>query len=168
MNKLVLENFSLSLQYYFSTKEILILFRSACLWNDCMLSCNSATKIWIFLLGAVDFIKWLPLSQRSNLSPPLAMFFLSPQNQKESNQSHLVNLKYILFPVISMKKSGVPPGEVSRQRWRVRGGCHLRKVKVAILKILLIVWSWNLLCITNAISFSSKSKPDEIPIFRTF
>ena len=75
------------------------------------------------------------------------------------------------FAVIDGKKSGVPRGgKVSRQRWRVQGGgCHLRKLKVAILKKNVDCMVLKLtVYIRNVIFFSYKPKFGEILIFRTF
>ena len=89
-------------------------------------------------------------------------------NQKESDLSHIGNLNYIHFGQFDENKNR-EGGKVSRQRWWVGGGCHLRKLKVAILKNVLIVWSENLLCILK-LSFPSliSQKPGEILIFGTF
>ena len=76
----------------------------------------------------------------------------------------LGNLKYILCCHFDERKSEISPGgKVSRQRWRVRrGGCHLRKLKAAILKkkyIDCMVLNLKLtVYIRNAISFSYKPK----------
>ena len=71
------------------------------------------------------------------------------------------------------KKSGVPPGgcrgKPSKSKIAGRGGCHLRKLKVTILKHVLIVWPKNLLCILEMSFPSYKPKKNgEIPISRTF
>ena len=88
---------------------------------------------------------------------PLENFSLSPQNQKESDLSHLGNLKYILCGQFDEGKSGV--GEVSRQRWRVRGWLPPKKIKsrhfaksINCMVLKLTVY------ITNVISFSYKPK----------
>ena len=100
-------------------------------------------------------------------------FSLSPQNQEESDPRHLGDLSDILRSHFDEKQLGVPPYPgarvVSRQRPVGRGVCHLRKFKNAILKMLMLVWSWNLLCMLE-MSFPSfiSQNPDEILIFGTF
>ena len=72
-----------------------------------------------------------------------------------------------------MKKTGgttLPGAGVSCQRPVGGGGCHLKiKLKIVTLKKLLLVWSWNLLCMLK-MSFPSfiSQNPGEIPIFGTF
>ena len=56
-----------------------------------------------------------------------------PKGWLESDPSYLGNLKYIICGHFDGKNRGTGGG--GKVRWRVRGdGCHLRKLKVAILK----------------------------------
>ena len=68
-------------------------------------------------------------------------FYLSSQNQKESDISNLGILKYILCGHFDEKRSGYGGGG-KPSNMVGKDGCHLRKLKVAILKKkILIVWS---------------------------
>ena len=104
--------------------------------------------------------------------PPLAVFFRSIQNAKESDLRHIGNLFYILYGHFYEKNGGttILGSRISRQTQRMRGVVatffifwHLRSPFWKIL------WSWNLQNMFELSFFFCISKqPCEISIFRTF
>ena len=105
------------------------------------------------------------------IAVPLENFSLPPQNLKESGQSHLSNLNYILCGHLG--KNGATPfrcGKVSRQRWRVLGWLPPKKVLNSHFERYLPAVQLKLTeyYVRISISLLYKPKPGEIPRFRCF
>ena len=117
----------------------------------------------------VTYINVFDINTRLTRGP--SRFPLSPQNQKESDLSHLGNLLYIIRGHFYEKQIGgtsLPGAGVRRQSQWVPGWLPPSHCKISILKKYLLVWSWNvpILCMLEMLfpSFISK-QPGEIPIF---
>ena len=94
---------------------------------------------------------------------PFGNFSLSPQNQKESHLSHLVNLRYILCGHFDKTKiRGTPWGKVSKLKGKknLKSPFWKKTVYCMVLKLTS--------CKRKVISFSYKPKLGEISIFKTF
>ena len=103
---------------------------------------------------------------------PLENLSLWPQNQQESDLSHLCDLFYILCGHFDEKKMGTTlPGAMISHQGPVGRGLVATWVnlKPPFCKMILLVWSWNLLCMLE-MSFPSfiSHKLDKILIFETF
>ena len=133
----------------------------------------------VCLFVCLFFVKTLPLFHLLVLIlprgwlPPLEIFPCHPKNQKESDLSHLGNLKYILCGHFDKKKIWGTPfrgrDKVNHLRWPVGGWLPPEKIKsrqfekcIDCMVLKLAVY------IRNVISFSYNQKLGEIPIFRTF